>query len=86
MLAQAVPREPAEALTLDAAGLQRFDTSALAVCFESAGASRKPVAAAVAVRNVPPSSRRWPRCTAWTACSSAHPWHRYHDLANRPPG
>jgi phospholipid transport system transporter-binding protein len=53
MLAQAVPHEPAAALTLDAAGLQRFDTSALAVLLEcrriAQGGGR-----GFAVRNVPP--------------------------------
>jgi len=34
MLAQAVPREPDAEVTLDASGLQRFDTSALAVLLE----------------------------------------------------
>ena len=34
MLAQAVPREPDAHLTLDAAGLARFDTSAIAVLLE----------------------------------------------------
>ena len=34
MLAQAAPREPDAALTLDAAGLKRFDTSAIALLLE----------------------------------------------------
>ncbi len=34
MLAQALPREPDSEVTLDASGLERFDTSALAVLLE----------------------------------------------------
>ena len=53
MLAQAVPREPDTEVTLDASGLTRFDTSALAVllkCHRLAQAGGR----AFAVRTVPP--------------------------------
>ena len=80
MLAQAVPREPADALTLDAAGLQRFDTSALAVLLECRRIAQTG-GRGFAVATCRP--RRWPRCMAWTACSSAHR-HRYHDRRNDP--
>ena len=53
MLAQAAPREPAEALTLDAAGLQRFDTSALAVLLECRRIAQAG-GRGFTVRNVPP--------------------------------
>lgn len=56
MLAQAAPREPDAELTLDASGLLRFDTSAIAVLLEcrriaQAGGRR------FAIRNVPAKLR-----------------------------
>lgn len=53
MLAQAVPREPDAELTLDATGLKRFDTSALAVLLECRRLAQAG-GRGFAVRNVPP--------------------------------
>ena len=52
MLAQAVSREPDAELTLDAAGLQRFDTSAIAVLLECRRIAQAG-GRGFAVRNVP---------------------------------
>jgi phospholipid transport system transporter-binding protein len=52
MLAQAVPREPDAEVTLDASGLMRFDTSALAVLLECRRLAQAG-GRAFAVRNVP---------------------------------
>jgi phospholipid transport system transporter-binding protein len=52
MLAQAVPRQPRDELTIDAAQLRRFDTSALAVLLECRRIAQAD-GRAFAVRNVP---------------------------------
>jgi phospholipid transport system transporter-binding protein len=56
MLAQAVPREPDAELTLDAAGLKRFDTSAIAVLLECRRVAQAG-GRGFAVRNVPAKLR-----------------------------
>jgi phospholipid transport system transporter-binding protein len=53
MLAQAVAKQPAGELTLDAAQLQRFDTSALAVLLECRRIAQADGRGFV-LRNVPP--------------------------------
>jgi len=53
MLAQAVPQEPDAEVTVDASGLKRFDTSALAVLLECRRLAQSG-GRAFAVRQVPP--------------------------------
>jgi phospholipid transport system transporter-binding protein len=53
MLAQAVPSEPDAEVTIDASGLERFDTSALAVLLECRRLAQAG-GRAFAVRGVPP--------------------------------
>jgi phospholipid transport system transporter-binding protein len=53
MLAQAAPRQGAAELTIDAAQLRRFDTSALAVLLECRRIAQAD-GRAFAVRNAPP--------------------------------
>ena len=52
-LAQAVPGDPGAELTIDAAGLERFDTSVLAVLLECRRIAQSG-GRAFAVRRVPP--------------------------------
>jgi phospholipid transport system transporter-binding protein len=54
MLAQAVPSEPDAEVTIDASGLKRFDTSALAVLLECRRLAQFG-GRAFAVRRVPPA-------------------------------
>jgi len=53
VLAQAVPGEPGAEVTIDAAGLERFDTSLLAVLLECRRLAQA-AGRAFAVRQVPP--------------------------------